>query len=121
MYSDFLKLLLCRLFCNRLFEKISLKNYCFLLEVLARAFLLHFPENSIFKELNTLLYIKASRSVFPPLAFTLLLTLRLLVLPQEDLLLLLQIGFVKGIFIDEGELVCFRLRRCHEAKIDGPS
>lgn len=79
---------------------------------------MHFPENSIFKELNTLLYIRASGSAFPPLAFMLLLTFKLLLLPQEDLHLWLLIGFVKGVLVEEEELVCFPLQPCHGAKIN---
>lgn len=61
-----------------------------------RLFSCIFPENSNFKELNTLLCMKALGSAFPPLALRLLLTLKLLVLPQEDLHSRLQIGFAKG-------------------------
>lgn len=58
-----------------------------------------------------------SGSAWPPLAFVLLLILKLLVL--GDLHLLLQIGFVKAVFIQEEELVCFFLLPCHEAEING--
>ena len=42
-------------------EKISLKNCCSLLEVLAQAIPLHFLEHYIFKELNMLALLKSSR------------------------------------------------------------
>lgn len=50
----------------------------------------------------------------------LLLILKLPV-PQENLHLLLQIGFVKVVLIEEEELVRFSLLPCHEAKINGPT
>jgi hypothetical protein len=51
MHSVFLKWLSHWLFRKRLFEKISLKNICFLLDALAQIIPLHFPEYSMLEEL----------------------------------------------------------------------